>query len=117
MPTVLTTKANERGSYLITVTFKDHNNVSVTPNAGLTWTLTDANGTVVNSRSAVAVSSAATVKILLTGLDLAVGDGLLGTERHLLLEGTYNSDEGNNLPLKEQINFTINNLTKLTGIV
>jgi hypothetical protein len=116
MPTKLTTLAPERGTYVVRASFADENEDAVTPNSGLTWTLTDAQGTVVNSRLAVSIVAASTVNIVLTGLDLALGDELFGKTRKLLIEGTYNSSLGNNLPIKEEITFTIANFTKLAGI-
>ena len=116
MAITLTARANERSTYIVDVSFWDENDVAVVPNAGLSWTLTDENGTVINGRDATAISPATTVSIVLSGLDLAIGDGLYGTQRHLLVEGTYNSSLGNNLPIKEEIVFRINDFVHLTGI-
>jgi hypothetical protein len=114
MPLTLDTPATERGTYAVTVAFRDDAGASVAPNSGLTWTLTDAIGTVVNSRSAVAISSAASVTVVLSGADLAIDDDYLGTVRLLTFRGTYNSSLGSNLPLNEQVEFTISNLVAIS---
>lgn len=108
MPTALGEKAIEKSSYTIVVTFVDEADAPVVPNAGLTWTLTDAAGTVINSRSNVALVEASTVKITLTGDDLAIGDN--GNKRILTIQGTYDSDLGTDLALRDQAEFYIDDL-------
>lgn len=116
MPIVLTEKAKERSTYAISVTFKDDTGATVTPNAGtVTWTLTDSLGTVVNSRDNVAIASASTVVIVLSGLDLAIGGALHQRERRLLIQAEYDSDLGADLPLTEEIVFSIEDFVKLEG--
>lgn len=103
---IISTKPAEEGTAIVTVSFTDHNGDAVAPNAGsLTWTLTDANGTVINSRNGVAVASAATVKIVLSGADLAIPQD--GGNSVLTVEGLYNSTDGNNLPIKVQAYFGV----------
>lgn len=107
MATVLTTQAIERSTYPVTVIFYDENGDVVSPNSGLTWTLTDGNGNVINNRSTVSITAAGTVTVVLSGADLDMDDG---NERFLLLEGTYTGDLGADLPLKDQARFYITNL-------
>lgn len=107
MPTTLTTKACDKSTYKVTLAFKDAAGAAVIPTA-ITWTLMDVDGTVVNSRSAVAVSvPAASVDIVLSGEDLDYADGEV---RRLLVQATYTSTEGTGLPLKDEIVFSINDL-------
>lgn len=108
MPTTLTTNANEQSTYVITYTFKDETGATITPNSGLTWTLTDTKGNVVNSRSGVGITAASTVNIVLSGADLSVSSAYATKTRKLLITGTYNSSLGNNLPYKDEITFTVN---------
>jgi len=56
--TNLITKAVNESTYILTSTFTDADDSAVTPNA-LTWSLTDLDGTVINSRSATVVTPAA----------------------------------------------------------
>lgn len=107
MSTLLTERAIERSTYAVTVVFTDANGDNVTPNAGLTWTLTDCDGAIINNRSAVPIASAGTVTIVLSGDDLDLDDG---SQRYLLVEGTFTSDLGSNLPLKSEARFRIANL-------
>ena len=112
MPTKLTTDAIEEGTYVITAAFTDEDGDAVTPNAGLVWSLTDGQGNVINSRENVAITPATSVTIVLTGDDLAIGTNK--THRVLLVEGTYDSTLGSNLPLKDQATFDICDLVKVT---
>jgi hypothetical protein len=114
MPTTLTTPAIEQSTYVITVPFADETGASVAPNAGtLTWSLLTKDGTVVNSRSNVPITSASTVTIVLHGADLALVAGQSKT-RKVTIKGLYNSTLGTGLELKDEITFSIVNLV---GIV
>lgn len=114
MSTVLRTKAQEEATFGIPIAFVDDADAAVTPSAA-TWTLTDQNGVVVNSRSAVAISPlSTTATIVLSGQDLALTTSLLGTVRVLLVEFTYTSSLGSGLPGKHQIEFEIENLVGVT---
>lgn len=108
MPTTITTKKAVEGStFILTASFFDEDEVEVTPNAGMVWTLTNGRGVVVNNREDVDVVEDTSVDIVLQGDDLMIEDGRY---RILTLEGTYNSDLGSNLPLKDQVIFEIHNL-------
>lgn len=114
MSTTLTTSAIEKSTYVITCAFKNEDNEAVIPNSGLTWTLTDLNGVVINSRENVAISSASTVYIVLSGNDLQIINSAKSSEDRLItVEGTYNSDLGTNLPIKQVVRFTITNEKKI----
>lgn len=104
-------KVPEEGSAVFTAAFTDEDGAAVTPNAGLTWTLTDASGNVINSRSAVALTTASSVTIKLSGDDLVIGQN--GTERHLLIQGTYASG-GDTLAIKDAAIFFIDDLVGVT---
>jgi hypothetical protein len=111
MPTVLSTKAIDKSTYVVTATFTDEDDNAVAPQT-LTWTLTDESGTVINSREDVDVSSPGTSEdFVLSGDDLAVADG---STRLLTIEATYNSDAGSDLPIRDQVRFTIEDLTAVT---
>ena len=108
--TKLAEHAIEKGTYVITASFYDDTETLVTPNSGLTWTLTDVNGNVINSRSAVAITSASTVYVVLTNNDLALGTGTRNAIRCLLITGTYDSTRGSGLAIRDQVIFEIDNL-------
>ena len=96
MATTITVTPAEEGTAKVAVSaFTDEAGTAVTPSA-ITWTLTDRRGTVINARTAVAVTPAASVAFLLSGDDLAVTTAT-STERHLLITWTYNSTLGNGL--------------------
>jgi hypothetical protein len=99
----------EGGSGGILVAFTDTTGSAVPPNAGLTWSLFDADGNVVNSREDVAIDPAESVTIVLSGDDLALASGETGgVYRYLLIKGTYNSSTlGNNALLRLQCAFPI----------
>ena len=107
MPAKLTSVVQEDNTVIVTAAFTDEDGNAVTPNAGLTWTLTEPNGTVINSRLDVGLTEATSVDIILFGDDLdstgATDDGV----RHILIEGTYDSASANNLRLDETLFFVI----------
>ena len=103
---VLTTYAKEKGTYVVSAAFTDEDGSAETPKT-LTWTLTDENGTVVNSRLDVAVSSPTSSEdIGLSGDDLSLDVGV-GIYRVVLLEWTYDSDLGSDLVGKDLCKFPI----------
>jgi hypothetical protein len=106
----LTTRAADKGTCVLNLTFKDAAGVAMIPSA-LTWTLMVPGGTVVNSRSNVVATPAASVAIVLSGEDLDYTDGNV---RVLLVQATYTSTEGAGLPLKETITFTVDDLLGVT---
>jgi hypothetical protein len=112
VPVTLDEEANEESTYVLSVSFADENGDPVTPNAGLTWSLTDLTGNVINAREDVALTPATSVTIVLSDADLALPDRS-DPLRVVTLEGTYNSSLGNNLPLKDEARFKIRNLVKV----
>lgn len=112
MPMTLTTQAIEKGTFVIAVAFTDETDAAVTPNAGLTWKLTDGAGAVINGRSAVSLTPDTSVDIVLSGDDLALGNN--GNLRIVTVQGTYNGDAGNNLPIKDQVAFYIADLVAVS---
>ncbi len=113
MPTILTEKAVELSTYAINVVFYDENSSAVQPNS-LYWTLSDPDGTIINSRSMTAITSVqASVDIVLQGSDLGVSAGALRAEeeRVLTISGNYNSSLGNGLPIYDRVKFTVINLS------
>jgi len=112
MPSILTTHAIERSTYAVTIAFTDTNGEAVVPSA-VSWTLTDTMGNVVNSRTAVSVTPAASVTIVLSGDDLALTSALYGRQRVLLIEATYSGTLGAGLAWKDEVNFIIDDLVKV----
>jgi len=110
--TELTTKAKEESTYTIQAVITDEDDNALTPNS-LTWTLLDLYGNVINEREDVELTPASTVSITMSGDDLAV-TAANGTKRRLLLEGDYDSDYGEGLPLKEQVEFEIEELVGIS---
>lgn len=98
--TVLSTQATAYSTFVVTVTFRDENASLVTPNT-VTWKLTDADGVVINSRTAVSETPATAVDIVLQGDDLDPG----GCDVAMLLlsvTAPYDSGLGSGLPLEAQ---------------
>jgi hypothetical protein len=110
---VLTEEAVELSTYVITLACADASGDAVTPTSG-TWTLTALDGTVVNSRTAVALTPASSMSVVLSGNDLALLDTYGTGERLLTVQFTYSSDEGLNLPLKEEVYFRIRSLAAVS---
>jgi hypothetical protein len=106
----LFTTVNEKSTLPIEASFTDEDGAAVTPSS-ITWTLTDHNGNVINNREDVSATPGETVTILLSGDDLAIGSN--GRVRVLTVEALYNSTLGNDLPLKEEIYFSIKDLVNV----
>ncbi len=108
--TTLTLEADEKGTYVISGTYYDENGDTVTPTAA-NWTLTDTKGNVINSRSAVTISSLSTTfAVALTGNDLAIGNTATKSanrKRIFAVQYTYNSTLGSGLNGRGQAEFTI----------
>lgn len=104
---VLTTPANEQGVYWITVGYLDEDNNAMAPDTA-TWTLTDLEGSVINTREDEEIETPTTEDTIeLSGLDLAV-DGNDIVQRLVTIEGTYTSETfGASKPFKIQIKFPI----------
>lgn len=103
---------NERSTLAITVNFTDDDGNAVVPSSAA-WTLIDKNGTIINNREDEIISPAASVTIVLVGDDLQITDGEDTSNvvlREFLIEGTYNSSIGYNLPFKETCYFYVRNL-------
>lgn len=116
----ITEHAPEEGTFPIVVSFWETVEgvpALVTPNNDITWTLTDKNGNVVNSRTAVAAGTPATsITIVLKGDDLALSATYVGRIRYLLVECTYNSvTYGAACPFKAQARFVIDDFVKVTA--
>lgn len=108
MSSRLTTKAPEKGTYIVTVAFTDESGDAVVPDS-MKWRLTDMDGNVINSRSTVAVSiPAASNNIVLSSNDLAVNDPT-NTRRKLSVYAVVDLDVGNNYPVRDEVEFEIDN--------
>ena len=94
----------ERGTLPLVLTFTDVAGDPLTLNT-LTWSLRDAQGTIVNERNNQDVTPAASVTIVLSDLDLAIGAA--GPARMLTLQGAFTSTLGSDLPYTDEITFAI----------
>ncbi len=113
MPTKLSEKAVEGSTFTIRAEFNevlpDGTKTPVVPNAPLTWSLWDKDGNVINSRTAVPITPAVSVDIVLSGADLALTANH-PVKRFVTITGTYNGVAGNDLPLLDEASFQILNL-------
>jgi hypothetical protein len=107
--TILTGKAKEGSTYIITTTFKDENGDTVVP-VSASWSLFDSNYSVVNSRLDVAMIPATSVSVVLSGADLNYIP-ITKAKRFFVVKGIYNSSTyGNNLPINDECIFEIDPL-------
>lgn len=108
MTTYAEKKVKEEGTAVVGMAFADEDGDAATPTV-ITWTLTNTEAVVINSREDVSVASpAAALDLVLSGDDLAIGDN--GRERVLTVEWEYDSDLGSNLPEKDELRFEIEEL-------
>ena len=98
----------ERSTVALVASFRDEANQLVTPTA-ITWSLTDGDGNVVNSRNAAAVAPAEQVTIVLSGDDLALTQGDDG-RRQVVICAEYDGTLGSDLPIVGLIEFTVRNV-------
>jgi hypothetical protein len=108
MPVELSARARDRSTFVVEASFTDEEGTPVVPNA-VTWTLLDRDRGVVNSRDGVIETPAASITIVLGAADVDHDDGEL---RRLVLDWTYNSDLGNDLPGREQLTFHIDDIAE-----
>ena len=105
MPTTLSIKAPERGTYIVSAAFTDAAGEDVAP-LTLFWTLSKMDGSIANDREDVEIETpAAAEDFVLSGLDLATD--AYDLVRAFTVHGTYTSDEGVGLPLGKEILFKI----------
>lgn len=92
--------AEGRSTYVVAVSFYDEDGDAAVPSA-IHWSLKNADGEIINSRSGVAVAvPAAAINIVLSGNDLALESADAESEvRYLVVTATYNSTLGTGLPL------------------
>jgi len=115
MPTQLTDYAVEKSTFAVQAAFTDEDDDAVVPDS-ITWSLCDPDGTIINSRQDVSVSSpASTTTIVLSGDDLQLLDQDNDYEtRYLEISAVYDSDIGQNLPLNDRAEFRVINLKSIT---
>lgn len=114
MTSKLAFKAQEGSTFVIKADFVEKTSdgvpgLPITPNTGLKWSLRDAQGNIINTREGVSLTPAESVNIVLFGDDLMLGGEYPG-RRHVTIEGTYDSLLGENLPIKIEVSFQIENL-------
>ena len=110
MTSVLTT-VNERSTLSFEVAVTDLNGDPVTPTS-FTWSLTDRDGTVINSREDVVATPGTTVTVNITGADLQIVDSTADQEYRLF---TVKTDMGaSGLPVNHEVAFWVKNLTKVS---
>jgi len=115
MPITITETAVEESTFALELALSDEDGAPLTPKS-LTWTLTDLAGNVINERADVEITTpASTVTIVLSGTDLALPERAAPI-RVVTLEGTYDSDLGNDLLLKEEVQFAIRNLVRAPSV-
>ena len=95
----------ERGTLIVTAKFRNEKGEAMIPNAGLAWSLYRKDGSYVNDRQQVSITSNSEVSMVLTGEDLPRGD------LFLLIEGTYNSEINGvftqDLPIRDECCFQV----------
>ena len=100
--------AEEQSTYPVLVRCEDEQGSAVVPNEAF-WSLMKLDGEIVNGRDRIPLTPSFEMTVLMTGDDLAVEDGET-RKRTLLIEGTYDSDMGNDLPIRDSARFRIKDL-------
>ena len=98
--------AMEKSTYRSTMTLTDPDGAALDPDSA-DWTLTKLDGTVVNSRDSVSISSpGSTIQVTLSGNDLAILDAGEREDRIFTIEGLYETSK----PFKSACIFEIQQL-------
>lgn len=108
--------AREKSTFVISCTFTDEDDNSVTPDS-FAWSLVDSSGNAVNGLTDQSETPAATINIVLDDDDLQIlsaEQSLDRVKRSVVIEATYTSSNGSGLPLNEEIVFVIENLQKIS---
>jgi hypothetical protein len=119
--TTLSNEVRERETVGVQFVFKDTSGSAATPNSGLTWSLRDEAGNIINNRSDVSITAASTITVVLAdGVTDADGDDTAlssaeqaagGAWRRVTVTGTYNDSVlGNNARLIAEARFKIKDL-------
>lgn len=107
------TKALENSTYIPVIEFTDASGEAVTPDS-VKWTLVNSKNEVINGREQVEVADSdldSEINIVLSGDDLKIENQRRSEEkRWLVVEATYTSDEGSDLPANQQHEFVVVNL-------
>ncbi|KKM69812.1 hypothetical protein LCGC14_1447050 [marine sediment metagenome] len=109
----LTDEAVETSNITIIATFKDEDKtiIDVSDLGSITWSLTDLDNNVVNSRENIAITTANPLTLTLEGNDLIImaGENSSPVDRAVTFITTYDSSYGSNIPLKEEVRFKLRN--------
>jgi len=103
MPTKITCAVQEDNTIIITTAFTDSDGDAVIPNAGLTYTWSEPDGTVVNAKTAVGMTEAATIATELTGDDLANTGANDSGVRFFSIDGDYDNAPLSSMSLDQTI--------------
>jgi hypothetical protein len=107
--TIISPNAIEGSTFIISVTFYNELNVATVPNTAK-WSLSDLSGNIINGRVDQEIAGlTSTVSIVLSGLDLALPEGV-DSYRILTITATYDSILEDDLTLVDQVTFLIKNL-------
>jgi len=111
---IITTKVAEKSTVTFTAAFTDENDAAATPDS-IVWSLSDEDGTIINSREDVAATSGtSTVDITLSGDDLALPNRNK-LKRKLTIEAIVDLDVGDNKPVNGELTFYIEDLTNISS--
>ena len=100
MTTLLTVRATEGSTYVVSVSFTDEDGDPVVPTS-VKWTLTDDEGAIVNAREDVVETPASTIEVALSGDDLP-SPGDQTRSLYFTVEVIYDSALGIGLHLRGQ---------------
>lgn len=108
---VLKDKVNEESVLPLLLTFKDEDGVIMSPTS-VKWSLSEADGTIINSRTDVTLSGPP-YNLVLSGDDTAIQGADDNFERRLTIRAVYTSSYGLGLKLNREIQFFIQPLVNV----
>ena len=111
---VLSTIANEGSTYVIRAAYFDEDDSAVTPDS-VTWTLTNGNGVVINSREDVTIVTPSTYNDVVLGAADLRCSGTRDETRVIIVKFVYDSSTVTDAPGVGQVEFTVQNIQNVAG--
>lgn len=110
----LSKKAKEGGTFVVRLTWLDEDDNAVTPDSA-TWSLTNSDGVIINSREDVAIAVPSTYNDVVLGPDDLLCSSHQDEDRVVIGKFIYDSAAGSNLTGVDEVAFGIEKVETVVG--
>ena len=112
MPTQATVQAKQESYIVVQIAFTDEDSAAMTPDS-IRWSWMTPAGAIINSRDKTVITAASTIKIVLSGDDLAMQNSASKLERGILvIDAAVTTDEVTSKPLRESYEIDVISVLK-----